>query len=69
MKHDINHNRHFPPHLHQTYHAHLFKHEKQAESKLKQLRHLIDEGEASGDPLTWDAHDFLKQMKKKSPDK
>lgn len=40
--------------------------EKQAESKLEQLRHLINEGETSGDPLEWDAHDFLKQMKKKS---
>lgn len=40
--------------------------EKQAESKLEQLRHLIDEGEASGDPLTWDAHEFLERMKKKS---
>ena len=27
--------------------------ERQAKSKLEQLRHLIDEGEASGDPLTW----------------
>nr|HAT8715414.1 type II toxin-antitoxin system ParD family antitoxin [Legionella jordanis] len=43
--------------------------EKQAESKLEQLRHLIDEGESSGDPLTWDAHNFLKRMKKKSHDK
>jgi len=40
--------------------------EKQAKSKLEQLRHLIDEGEASGDPLTWDAKEFLIQMKKKS---
>lgn len=40
--------------------------EKHAESKLEQLRHLIDEGEASGDPLTWDVHDFLKRMNKKS---
>ena len=40
--------------------------EKQAESKLKQLRELIKEGEASGDPLIWNAHDFLKQMKKRS---
>ncbi len=40
--------------------------EKQAASKLEQLRHLIDEGEASGDPLTWDAHEFLDRMKKKS---
>jgi antitoxin ParD1/3/4 len=40
--------------------------EKQAESKLEQLRHLIDEGEASGDPLIWDAQKFLERMKKKS---
>ena len=39
--------------------------EKQAMSKLEQLRHLIDEGEASGDPVAWDAQAFLKQMKKK----
>lgn len=39
--------------------------EKQAESKLDQLRHLIDEGEASGDPLAWDVQDFLEHMKKK----
>jgi antitoxin ParD1/3/4 len=39
--------------------------EKQAESKLVALRHLIDEGEASGDLLTWNAHEFLKEMKKK----
>lgn len=39
--------------------------EKQAKSKLEQLRHLIDEGEASGDPLTWDANEFLARMKKK----
>lgn len=39
--------------------------EKQAESKLKQLRELIHEGETSGDPLAWNAHDFLKQMKKR----
>ncbi|MBA4697739.1 MAG: type II toxin-antitoxin system ParD family antitoxin [Legionella sp.] len=39
--------------------------EKQAGSKLQQLRHLIDEGEASGNPLTWDASSFLERMKKK----
>ena len=43
--------------------------EKQAVSKLEQLRHLIDEGEASGDPLTWNKDEFLKRMKKKSHDK
>lgn len=40
--------------------------EKQAVSKLEQLRYLIDAGEASGDPLTWNGEEFLKQMKKKS---
>jgi antitoxin ParD1/3/4 len=40
--------------------------EKQAKSKLEQLRQLIDEGESSGDPLTWDADEFLKRMKKKN---
>lgn len=43
--------------------------EKQAESKLNQLRHLIDEGEASGDPLTWDVQVFLAHMKKNIHDK
>jgi antitoxin ParD1/3/4 len=38
--------------------------EKKAESKLEQLRHLIDEGEASGDPTAWDVHEFLGRMKK-----
>jgi antitoxin ParD1/3/4 len=37
--------------------------EKQATSKLEQLRHLIDEGEESGDPLLWNAHEFLERMK------
>lgn len=40
--------------------------EKQAASKLELLRHLIDEGEASGEPLTWDAQEFLERVKKKS---
>lgn len=38
--------------------------EKKAASKLEQLRHLIDEGEGSGDPLTWNVHEFLGRMKK-----
>ena len=38
--------------------------EKQAASKLEQLRHLIDEGEQSGDPLMCNAHEFLARMKK-----
>ena len=40
--------------------------EKQAESKMEQLRHLIDEGESSGVPQAWDASHFLERMKKKS---
>lgn len=43
--------------------------EKQAASKLSQLRHLIDEGEASGDPLAWDVQAFFEHMKKKVDDK
>lgn len=38
--------------------------EKQAGSKLEQLRHMIDEGEGSGDPLEWNAQEFLERMKK-----
>lgn len=40
--------------------------EKQAASKLEQLRQLINDGEASGDPVKWDASAFLKQMQKKT---
>lgn len=40
--------------------------EKQAASKLEQLRQLINEGEASGDPVKWDSSAFLKQMQKKT---
>ncbi len=43
--------------------------EKQAKSKLEQLRHLIHEGEGSGDPVAWNAQEFLKKMKKKTHDK
>lgn len=39
--------------------------EKQAKSKIEQLRHLIDEGEKSGEPLSWNSEDFLVQMKRK----
>jgi antitoxin ParD1/3/4 len=39
--------------------------EKQAISNIEQLRLLIDEGESSGDPLTWSAYQFLKITKKK----
>ncbi|HVE44471.1 MAG TPA: type II toxin-antitoxin system ParD family antitoxin [Gammaproteobacteria bacterium] len=38
--------------------------EKRAASKLEQLRHLIDEGEASGDPVAWDVHEFFARKKK-----
>lgn len=37
--------------------------EKQAASKLEVLRRLIDEGENSGEPVNWDANEFLKRMK------
>ncbi len=39
--------------------------EKQASSKLEQLRDLINEGEASGDAIAWNVQIFLKQMKEK----
>jgi len=43
--------------------------EKAAKSKLQQLRNLIEEGENSGQPTTWNANDFLNQMKQKQHDK
>jgi antitoxin ParD1/3/4 len=43
--------------------------EKKTKSKLEKLRHLIDEGEASGEPIVWNAHEFLVQMNNKSNDK
>lgn len=39
--------------------------EKQASSKLALLRRLIDEGEKSGEPVDWNADDFLTSMKRK----
>ena len=39
--------------------------EKQASSKLELLRRFIDEGEKSGDPVDWNADDFLTSMKRK----
>ncbi len=39
--------------------------EKQAASKLETLRKLIDEGESSGDPLSWNVSQFLAEMKQK----
>ena len=40
--------------------------EKQADSKLEQLRRMIDEGDVSGYPLEWHAQEFLERMKKPS---
>jgi len=37
--------------------------EKQADSKLETLRRLIDEGENSGEPVTWRINEFLARMK------
>ena len=37
--------------------------EKTAGSKLQALRKLIDEGEASGEPIEWNADEFLQRMK------
>lgn len=37
--------------------------EKQAESKLETLRQLIDEGESSGEMISWDVNEFLNRMK------
>lgn len=42
--------------------------EKQANSKLQQLKQLLQEGEASGTPLSWDMNEFLGRMKSKSND-
>jgi len=39
--------------------------EKQASSKLALLRRFIDEGEKSGEPVDWNADDFLTSMKRK----
>lgn len=37
--------------------------EAQAASKLETLQRLIDEGENSGEPVDWDANEFLDRMK------
>ncbi len=42
----------------------LFR-EKQASTKLEQLRQLIIEGEESGNPVEWNADEFLTRMKAK----
>ena len=41
--------------------------EKQAQSKLQTLRKLIEEGEESGEPVTWNAKDFIKRMQGSIP--
>lgn len=38
--------------------------EQVAASKLQQLRSLIDEGEQSGNPVSWDVDEFLSRMRK-----
>ncbi len=43
--------------------------EKQATSKLQQLRNLIAEGVDSGVPQTWEKDDFLQRMKEKAKPK
>ena len=40
--------------------------EKNARSKLQQLKNLIDEGENSGELASWSADEFLSRMKKKT---
>jgi len=40
--------------------------EKQAESKLKVLQGLIQEGIESGDSTEWDLNEFLKRMDSKT---
>jgi antitoxin ParD1/3/4 len=37
--------------------------EQAAASRLQQLKNLIDEGEASGDLVTWDVDKFLARMR------
>lgn len=37
--------------------------EKQAASKLENLRRLIQEGMGSGEPIPWDVDDFLRRAK------
>lgn len=36
--------------------------EQTAASKLQELRRLIDEGEASGEPVPWDVEGFLARV-------
>lgn len=43
--------------------------EKQAESKLKILQNLIQEGVDSGETLEWSMQDFLSRMDAKTNDK
>jgi antitoxin ParD1/3/4 len=37
--------------------------EKQAESRLQELRDLLAEGSSSGDAKPWNKDDFLKQVR------
>ena len=37
--------------------------EKQAESKLENLKRLVQEGMDSGEPIKWDVEDFLRKAK------
>ena len=42
--------------------------EQMAASKLQQLRQLLDEGENSGEPTTWDVEAFLYRMNQADDD-
>ncbi|KFX05384.1 CopG family transcriptional regulator [Pectobacterium betavasculorum] len=40
--------------------------EKQAESDLQTLRHLIAEGKNSGEPQEWDKDEFLRKIRNRT---
>lgn len=42
--------------------------EQMATSKLQQLRQLIEDGENSGEPTTWDVDSFLSRMNRTDDD-
>ena len=42
--------------------------EQMAASKLQQLRQLLDEGENSGEPASWDVETFLARMNQADDD-
>ena len=42
--------------------------EQMAASKLQQLRQLLDDGENSGEPTTWDVDAFLSRMNQADDD-